>query len=116
MEELVKSVSIGNANDGCAALAEKVAGSYEEAVKLMNSRAKSLGMKDTVYTDCTGMGEGNVTTALDTALLCSEVAKYKNLTPYLTCWLDNVRDGKAELVNLNRLVRTYKGIDRKSVV
>lgn len=110
VEELVKSVSIGNANDGCAALAEKVAGSYEEAVKLMNSRAKSLGMKDTFYTDCTGMDEGNVTTAFDTALLCSEVAKYKNLTPYLTCWLDNVRDGKAELVNLNRLVRTYKGI------
>ena len=55
------------------------------------------------------MGEGNVTTAKDTALLCSELAKYKNLTPYLTCWLDTVRDGKAELVNLNRLVRTYWG-------
>ena len=69
-----------------------------------------LGMNGTVYTDCTGMGEGNVTTAKDTALLCSELAKYKNLTPYLTCWLDTVRDGKAELVNLNRLVRTYKGV------
>lgn len=78
--------------------------------ELMNSRAKMLGMNGTVYTDCTGMGEGNVTTAKDTALLCSELAKYKNLTPYLTCWLDTVRDGKAELVNLNRLVRTYKGV------
>ncbi len=69
-----------------------------------------LGMNGTVYTDCTGVGEGNVTTAKDTALLCSELAKYKNLTPYLTCWLDTVRDGKVELVNLNRLVRTYKGV------
>lgn len=43
----------------------------------MNSRAKMLGMNGTVYTDCTGMGEGNVTTAKDTALLCSELAKYK---------------------------------------
>ena len=103
-------MSAGNANDGCAALAEKVAGSADKAVELMNSRAKMLGMNGTVYTDCTGMGEGNVTTAKDTALLCSELAKYKNLTPYLTCWLDTVRDGKAELVNLNRLVRTYKGV------
>ena len=110
VEELIKSVSAGNANDGCAALAEKVAGSADKAVELMNSRAKMLGMNGTVYTDCTGMGEGNVTTAKDTALLCSELAKYKNLTPYLTCWLDTVRDGKAELVNLNRLVRTYKGV------
>ena len=110
VEELIKSVSAGNANDGCAALAEKVAGSADKAVELMNSRAKMLGMNGTVYTDCTGMGDGNVTTAKDTALLCSELAKYKNLTPYLTCWLDTVRDGKAELVNLNRLVRTYKGV------
>ena len=94
VEELIKSVSAGNANDGCAALAEKVAGSADKAVELMNSRAKMLGMNGTVYTDCTGMGEGNVTTAKDTALLCSELAKYKNLTPYLTCWLDTVRDGK----------------------
>lgn len=55
MEELIKSVSVGNANDGCAALAEKVAGSADKAVELMNSRAKMLGMNDTVYTDCTGM-------------------------------------------------------------
>ena len=44
VEELIKSVSAGNANDGCAALAEKVAGSADKAVELMNSRAKMLGM------------------------------------------------------------------------
>lgn len=42
VEELIKSVSAGNANDGCAALAEKVAGSADKAVELMNSRAKCL--------------------------------------------------------------------------
>ena len=108
--DLLKGVIIGNANDACCVIAEKISGSEEKFTELMNSRAKMLGMNGTVYTDCTGMGEGNVTTAKDTALLCSELAKYKNLTPYLTCWLDTVRDGKAELVNLNRLVRTYKGV------
>lgn len=84
VEELIKSVSAGNANDGCAALAEKVAGSADKAVELMNSRAKMLGMNGTVYTDCTGMGEGNVTTAKDTALLCSELANTKSHSlPYL---------------------------------
>lgn len=58
VEELIKSVSAGNANDGCAALAEKVAGSAVKAVELMNSRAKMLGMNGTVYTDCTWHGRG----------------------------------------------------------
>ena len=51
MEELIISVSAGNANDGCAALAVKVAGSADKAVELMNSRAKMLGMNDTDYTE-----------------------------------------------------------------
>lgn len=110
VEELVKSVTVGNANDGCAALAEYVCGSEEDAVRLMNLRAESLGMTSTVYTDSTGTEEGNLTTAADTAVLCRELLKYRNMTEYLTCWLDNVRGGKAELVNLNRLVRTYKGV------
>lgn len=110
VEELVKSITVGNANDGCAALAEYVCGSEEDAVKLMNQRAESLGMTSTVYTDSTGTEEGNLTSAADTEILCRELLKYRNMTEYLTCWLDNVRGGKAELVNLNRLVRTYKGV------
>lgn len=110
IEELVKSVSIGNANDGCVALAEAVCGSEDKALSAMNARAKALKMGDTHYSDLTGTSPDNTTTAADTAKLCAELAKYKNFTPYLTCWLDTVRQGRAELVNLNRLVRSYKGI------
>ena len=115
VEELIKSVSAGNANDGCAALAEKVAGSADKAVELMNSRAKMLGMNGTVYTDCTGVGEGNVTTAKDTALLCSELAKEGILDKYhvqvIGVQIDAIERGEDRIeFNLNRLVRTYKGV------
>lgn len=110
VEELVKSISIGNANDACVALAEKVSGSEGEFVKQMNSKAKSLKMSHTHFEDCTGISEKSISTAEDMAKLCAELTKYKEIKGYVTSWSDTVREGKAELVNLNRLVRSYKGI------
>lgn len=110
VEELVKSITVGNANDACVALAERIAGSEEKFVQIMNERAKNLKMCDTHFEDCTGINEKSVSTADDIAKLCSELLKYKNMKEYLTTWSDTVRGGKTELVNLNRLVRSYKGI------
>ena len=91
-------------------MAEHLFGSEDKAVKLMNDKAKQLDMVSTAYIDVCGIDPAAVSTAADTAKLASELVKYDILTPYLTSWLEYVRDGKAELVNLNRLVRTYKGI------
>lgn len=110
VEELIKSITIGNANDACTALAEKMSGSEDAFVKRMNKRAKRLGMKNTYFADCCGMDDSTVSTAKDIAILSSELVKYDNLTSYFTTWIDNVRDKAVELVSTNRLVRTYKGI------
>ena len=110
VEELIKSITVGNANDACVALAEKIADSEEEFVSLMNQRAKDLGMNSTNFADCTGISEATVSTARDMSILCGELSRHENLKSYMTTWIDMVRDGKAELVNLNRLVRSYKGI------
>ena len=110
IRELLKSVTIGNANDACVVLAEGISGSENAFVKVMNSRAKSLGMRDTSFVDSTGISDSNISTAKDIALLSAEVLKHTNLKGYFTTWMDNVRGGKAELVNLNTLVRKYKGI------
>lgn len=110
VDELVKSVTVGNANDAAVTIAENVCKDESEFVKQMNARAASLGMTNTHYSDSTGVSGGNVTTAADLSKLCSELSRYEFLTPYLKTWLVNVRSGKAELVNSNRLVRSYKGI------
>ncbi len=110
VDELIKSVTVGNANDACVALGEKIAGSEEEFVFLMNERAAQLGMNNTVYADCTGMSEKTVSTAGDLALLSCEILKYDFLTPYFTTWIDYVRNQQTELVSTNRMIRTYKGV------
>lgn len=110
VEELIKSITVGNANDACVALAEAVCDSEESFTERMNIRAASLGMEDTYFADCTGISEATVTTAHDLAVLCGEISKHEQLYPYMTTWLDCVRDGKAQLVNTNRLVRSYSGI------
>lgn len=109
VEELVKAITVGNANDACVALAETVADSEDEFVEKMNSKALALGMESTYFADCTGISDASVTTAIDVALLCAELSKHEQLYSYMTTWIDTVRSGKVQLVNLNRLVRTYKG-------
>lgn len=110
VKELLKSVTIGNANDACVVLADGISGSEAAFVKLMNKRAKSLGMKDTSFVDSTGISDSNISTAKDIALLSAELLKHTNLKEFFITWMDKVRGGKAELVNLNTLVRKYKGI------
>ena len=76
----------------------------------MNERAEALGMNDTVFVDCSGISDSNISTAKDIAVLSAELLKHGNLKGYFTAWMDTVRGGKAELVNLNTLVKNYKGI------
>ncbi len=110
-EDLLKGVVIGNANDASVALAEALYDSEEEFVKHMNTRAFELGMRDTVYVNCTGYdNENQYSTAYDTALLAREMIKHSILVEYMTVWLDYLRGEDTELVNENSLVRNYDGI------
>ncbi len=111
VDELLKAVIIGNANDAAMVFAEEIGGSEEEFVGMMNARAFELGMRDTVFKNAAGYDcEGQYSTAHDIALLCRELLKHDFLQKYMTTWIDNVRDGQTEVVNENKLVRTYDGI------
>ena len=110
VDELIKAITVGNANDAAVTIAEGVSGSEKKFVESMNEKARSLGMNKTVYKDCTGTDAANVTTANDLSKLCTRLEKYDFLAPYMKTWLITVRNGKAELVNNNTLVRTYGGI------
>lgn len=112
LEDLLKGVIIGNANDASVAVAEAVSGTESRFVELMNSRAEELGMKDTEFTNCCGYYDDSlqVSTAEDMSKLVSALFRYDFLRPYFTCWMDYLRDGATELVNANVLVRKVDGI------
>ena len=70
VRDLFKSIAIASANDSVTALAERVAGSEEAFVELMNQKAKELGMNNTVFKNPTGLtAAGHVTTHLMICLL-----------------------------------------------
>ena len=109
--ELIEAVIINSANDACIALAEHTAGSEAQFVKLMNKRARELGMKNTRYTGCVGFdAKGHYSTARDIALVTAELMKHEVLRGWFLTWLDYLRGGETQLVNTNKLVRYYDGI------
>lgn len=110
VEELLKSVAVGSANDASVALAEHVMGSETAFVDAMNERAKSLGMKNTHFVNCNGLNEENhYSSALDVAIMSRELLKHDAIRPFLSIWMDSVRNGQFGLTNTNKLIRFYNG-------
>lgn len=112
VDELLKAAAVASANDACEALGEYVAGSSTAFVKMMNERAKALGMNDTNFENCTGLddtAENHKTSAYDIALMSRELLRHQRITQYTTIWMDSLRDGKTQLTNTNKLVRFYEG-------
>lgn len=66
VENLLKGMIIQSGNDASVALAEHIAGSEETFANLMNTHARKLGMKDSNFTNVTGLPqEDHYTTARD---------------------------------------------------
>lgn len=112
VDELLRAAVISSANDACTALGEYIAGSEEGIVKMMNDRAKELGMNDTNFVNCTGLDDDtteHLTSAHDIALMSKELLSHERIKTYSTVWMDSLRNGETQLVNTNKLVRFYKG-------
>ena len=111
VEEMLKAICVVSANDCVTAMAEYLGGTEEGFVKMMNEKAKELGMKDTEFKNCHGIDEdGHMTSSYDISLMSKELlTKYPEITKYTTIWNDSLRNGKSELVNTNKLVRNYNG-------
>lgn len=111
VHEMLKAVAIHSANDATVALAEKVAGSEDVFVSMMNERAQEMGLKNTRFLDCSGLtDEGHYSTARDVAIMSREiVTKYPKILDYTKIWHDTFRDGTFSLDNTNKLIRHYSG-------
>lgn len=106
--DLLKGAIPGNANDAACTIAENLGGTEEKFTEMMNKRAAELGMKGTSFVDSTGLGD-SVSAAGDMARLSCELLRHETVKPIFSIYLDYVRDGETQIVNTNRLVRTYEG-------
>lgn len=111
VDEMLKAICLNSANDCVVAMSEFIAGSEEEFVARMNSKARELGMHDTTFKNPHGLDvDDHVTSAYDIALMSRELLnKHPSITKYTSLYMDSLRDGKTELVNTNKLVRNYQG-------
>ncbi|MCM3040210.1 D-alanyl-D-alanine carboxypeptidase [Paenibacillus motobuensis] len=115
VDDLLKGVAMASGNDASVALAEKIAGSEQGFIKLMNERAQELGLKDTHFANCNGLPVADhYSSAHDIAMMSRELLKYEGITKYTGSYQDYLRKDSAKpfwLVNTNKLVRFYSGAD-----
>lgn len=115
VEDMVKGIAIASGNDAAVAMAEHLEGTEEAFVNRMNQRAKELGMNHTNFVNSNGLPAPNhYSTAKDIAVMSRELLKHEMITRYTGIYQDYLRKDTANpfwLVNTNRLVRFYEGVD-----
>ena len=111
IDEALKCICVVSANDVCVAMAEMIGGNEENFVKMMNNKAKELGMNGTNFTNAHGIDDPNhYTTARDIAIMSRELmTKHPDVIKYTTIWMDSIRGGTFQLSNTNKLIRYYEG-------
>lgn len=111
--ELLKSVIVASANDSSVALAEHIAGSENNFVRLMNERANELNMFNTNYANCTGLPTPSAySCAYDQAILLSKILDYDTYQEYSHIWMEDFThpSGRTtQMTNTNKLSRFYSG-------
>lgn len=107
---LIYGLILRSGNDAAYAIANHVGGNQENFVRMMNEKAKQLGMKNTTFSNPSGLDEfdsGNQSTVYDMAL-CMQAAMKNEIFRIIT----NTKQYKAEnnrvWINKNRLLREYK--------
>ncbi len=115
VRDLFKGVAIASGNDAVVALAETVAGSVNNFVSMMNKRAKELGLTNTNFKNPHGLDDANhYSSSRDMSIIARELVKHEEVLEYTKIYEDYLRedtDRKIWLVNTNRLVRFYDGVD-----
>jgi len=115
VKEMLKGIAIASGNDASVAMAEKIAGTEEAFVALMNKKVKQLGLKNTHFENPTGLpAHGHYSSAYDMAIMGRELLKYPLITKFTGTYEDYLRKDTEKqfwLVNTNKLVRFYPGAD-----
>lgn len=108
VNDLLKGVAIASGNDAVVALAEYIAGTEDNFVKMMNSKVQELGLTDTNFKNCHGLDEdGHYSSAHDMAMIGRELLNHEKILDYTSIYETYLRedtDRKIWLVNTNKVV------------
>ncbi len=113
LDEMLKAIAVGSANDCAVAVAEHLAGTEAAFVERMNARAAELGCTGTTFVNANGLDTGEqktLTTAHDLALISCELLRHPKILEYTGIWMDTIRGGKFTLANTNKMLRRYQGL------
>ena len=108
VSDLIKGIMMASANDGIVAIGERLAGTEDKFVNMMNEKARSLGLKNTNFVNPTGLDEeGHYSSAYDMALIAKELMKHEDIFKYTSIYEDYLRRGTKNeywLVNTNKVI------------
>lgn len=117
LETMIKCIAVASGNDASVAVAEYIAGSEAEFVKLMNNKAESLGMQNTHFEDCCGLtdSDNHYSSAKDVAIMSRElITKYPEVFEYTKIWMEDIEHKTAQgtstftLSSTNKLLKQYE--------
>lgn len=115
VHDLLKSVAIASGNDAVVALAEKIGGSQSGFVDMVNKRLKEIGATNTNFVNAHGLdAEGHYSTARDMSIIARELLKHPKILEFTSIYeeyLEKNDGSRIWLVNTNKLVRFYDGVD-----
>ena len=117
LKTMIKCIAVASGNDASVAVAEYIAGSEGEFVRLMNEKAESLGMQNTHFEDCCGLtdSDDHYSSAKDVAIMSRElITKYPEVFDYTTIWMEDIEHKTAQgtstftLSSTNKLLKQYE--------
>ena len=115
VSDLLMTVIVCSANDSTVALAEAVAGTEDAFVKMMNDKAKQLGLQNTLFSNSTGLPVlDHYSSAKDIAKIYTEICDNKIYKKYSKIWMTELihpSGRKTDIVNTNKLIKSYEGCD-----
>lgn len=115
VNDMLKGIAVASANDACVAMAEHLCGTETAFVAQMNERARELGMDDTHFTNCNGLPAAqHHSSAHDIAIMSRALLEHQEITKWTSVYSDYLRKETPRplwLVNTNKLVRFYEGVD-----
>ena len=115
VHDLLKSIAIASGNDAVYAMSEIIGGSHEEFVNMLNKRLKEIGAVNTNFVNAHGLdAEGHYSTARDMSIIARELLKHEKILEYTSIYeeyLEKNDGSRIWLVNTNKLVRYYNGVD-----
>lgn len=117
LDTMIKCIAVASGNDASVAVAEYIAGSESEFVKLMNEKAEALGMQNTHFEDCCGLSDSDnhYSSAKDVAIMSRElITKYPEVFDYTKIWMEDIEHrtptstSTFTLSSTNKLLKQYE--------